>query len=711
MHADRCGRSFDGAEINGIALVAGENRVSHAIHGEGEGDGDNGVSNKALPVVDKVVHSFSDLRAHGRGGIERSGNILRVGKCLRVCFPSLRVILGSIGGVDGAHCYSRVEVRLNSVKLYESGTPKRYLLLCISNIDGGYSGCFPCSHLGLPSCVILLPLCMLLIISSKLALVGALAGMLGSNRLLGSLGRVVEIHRAVSGFLPAVPGDGIKIIVTEEVISLIPVDGAFRIGCALDCLNGGLERINGSRNQLCIKSLGSCGQSRGDRLISCDIRGIVEVAEELGSESVVGRLYKSCLILCPLCVRIRAVVSTLTLLAGILAVLRGKIIVVVDKDRSIPFPSGVITAASAGMLTKHRELNDILAVRDICSCNAGLGLPKVLSRGHVLVLRINNEHFVREIRSGAVFKGRGILSNYRVFAVKGVLLSSDSDIYLADGIDRIARADKAGARIHKIMPVIAGFVRSLLILRIAVVLGIRAEVSIVRSVKRSSTCERFAALGEDKVADREDDGGIRYTGLGHGEILSESAVDYIALADSGDADIGSVARHIIGSCRNAVDSILIESVLSEVAVLVGVASVYTLRSVEDRNGVSVFCSGRTGKLHLAELGFIRQTHYLGHDIDDRRNEFALVAVKRADKVLNDLGKLIVLHYGVERVIVLRRNRSGDNRVKDVCDKSYDALLDSLLGECAVLISLEEVGKAGQILVKDQSVKDRINNIL
>ena len=261
------------------------------------------------------------------------------------------------------------------------------------------------------------------------------------------------------------------------------------------------------------------------------------------------------------------------------------------------------------------------------------------------------------------------------------------------------------------MPVIAGFVRRLLILRIAVVLGIRAEVSIVRSVKRSSTCERFAALGEDKVADREDDGGIRYTGLGHGEILSESAVDYIALADSGDADIGSVARHIIGSCRNAVDSILIESVLSEVAVLVSVASVYTPRSVEDRNGVSVFCSGRTGKLHLAELGFIRQTHYLGHDIDDRRNEFALVSVKRADKVLNDVGKLFVLHYGVERVIVLRRNRSGDNRVEDVCDKSYDALLDSLLGECAVLISLEEVGKAGQILVHNQSVKDRINDIL
>ena len=80
MHADRCGRSFDGAEINGIALVAGENRVSHAIHREGEGDGDNGVSNKALPVVDKVVHSFSDLRAHGRRGVERGRNLLSISK-------------------------------------------------------------------------------------------------------------------------------------------------------------------------------------------------------------------------------------------------------------------------------------------------------------------------------------------------------------------------------------------------------------------------------------------------------------------------------------------------------------------------------------------------------------------------------------------------------------------------------------------------------
>ena len=106
-------------------------------------------------------------------------------------------------------------------------------------------------------------------------------------------------------------------------------------------------------------------------------------------------------------------------------------------------------------------------------------------------------------------------------------------------------------------------------------------------------------LGVYIVADREDDGGIRCTGLGHGDVLGESAVDYIAGLNTGDSDIGSVARHIIGSRRNARNSILIESVLSEVAVLVGVASVYALGSIVDRNGVSIGCSGRTGKLHLA----------------------------------------------------------------------------------------------------------------
>ena len=84
MHSDRCVGCCNRAEINGIALVAGKNRMSYTVHGEGEGNGRYFGCDKALPVVDKVVHSFSDLRALGRGGIERSGNILRIGKCLRV---------------------------------------------------------------------------------------------------------------------------------------------------------------------------------------------------------------------------------------------------------------------------------------------------------------------------------------------------------------------------------------------------------------------------------------------------------------------------------------------------------------------------------------------------------------------------------------------------------------------------------------------------
>ena len=207
MHADRCGRSFDGAKINGIALVAGKNRVSLAIHGEGECDGDNGVSNKALPVVDKVVHSFSDLRAHGRRGVERGRNLLSISKGLCICFPSVCIILGGICGVDGAHLDSRIEVRLDSGKLYKSGTPKLDLLLSISNIDSGYCGRLPSDNRGLPRCVVGLPLCICLLILLLLDQSSVIAGLLGSNGLLGSYGRVVEVESAVSGFLPAVPGD------------------------------------------------------------------------------------------------------------------------------------------------------------------------------------------------------------------------------------------------------------------------------------------------------------------------------------------------------------------------------------------------------------------------------------------------------------------------------------------------------------------------
>ena len=98
-------------------------------------------------------------------------------------------------------------MRLDSGKLYKSGTPKLDLLLSISNIDSGYCGRLPSDNRGLPRCVVGLPLCICLLILLLLDQSGVIAGLLGSNGLLGSYGRVVEVESAVSGFLPAVPGD------------------------------------------------------------------------------------------------------------------------------------------------------------------------------------------------------------------------------------------------------------------------------------------------------------------------------------------------------------------------------------------------------------------------------------------------------------------------------------------------------------------------
>lgn len=55
-------------------------------------------------------------------------------------------------------------MRLNSGKLYKSGTPKLDLLLSISNIDSGYCGRLPSDNRGLPRCVVGLPLCICLLI-------------------------------------------------------------------------------------------------------------------------------------------------------------------------------------------------------------------------------------------------------------------------------------------------------------------------------------------------------------------------------------------------------------------------------------------------------------------------------------------------------------------------------------------------------------------
>ena len=89
-----------------------------------------------------------------------------------------------------------------------------------------------------------------------------------------------------------------------------------------------------------------------------------------------------------------------------------------------------------------------------------------------------------------------------------------------------------------------------------------------------------------------------------------------------------------------------------------------------------------------------------------------IRAERTEKVIDYLTQRPILHYGIKRVIVrIRRNRSGENRVEDIGDEFHDALLESLSGEDAGLILNKQVRDAGQILINEQSVEDRINNIL
>ncbi len=230
------------------------------------------------------------------------------------------------------------------------------------------------------------------------------------------------------------------------------------------------------------------------------------------------------------------------------------------------------------------------------------------------------------------------------------------------------------------MLIIARVACAVSVLRIVIILGIGAIIGIVRSVKRSVAGKRSAALGEDKVADREDDDGIRRAGLRDSKRLGVATVDDITGADTGNADIGAGSRGSIGGRRNARDSVLIERVLCKVAVLVSVSSVYTLRSVVDGDGISIFRSGRAAEFHLAKLRLIGQLHDLSHDVDDRRNELVLVGVQGSEKVLDYRAELGVRDYRIERIIVLSRYRSRKNCVEDIGDESHDALLESLSGE-------------------------------
>ena len=346
--------------------------MSLAIHGEGEGDGDNGVSNKALPVVDKVVHSFSDLRAHGRRGVERGRNLLSISKGLCICFPSVRIILGSVCGVDGAHLDSRIEVRLNSIKLYESGTPKRNLLLSISNIDSGYCGHLPRCNRGLPRCVVGLPLCICLIILLILDQSGVIAGLLGSNGLLGSYGRVVEVESAVSGFFPAVPCDRIEVVITEEVITVIPINGTVCVVLALDCLNGGLERVNGSGNQMRLQSFNCRGKCLLSSFKSCKEFAIGVERNRTGKKRIYSRIVKGGYICVPSCIRAAVIICSCAILASFYIVeLRKSVIVITDNAGSTIVMVGFFT-----LLCRSSPI-DRSVKANFKLCNRSCLLPKI----------------------------------------------------------------------------------------------------------------------------------------------------------------------------------------------------------------------------------------------------------------------------------------------------------------------------------------------
>ncbi len=352
--------------------------MSFTVDGEGEGDGGDRVRSEAFPVVDEVAYCSPDLRAHGRFRIEGACDLLSISEGLGVGLPSLGIILRSVRRIDGAHRYGRIELLSDSGELYKSGTPKLDLLLCISNINSGNRGCRPLCHRGLPRGVVGLPLRIILLILRPLYRRRILAGIHGSNGLHGCLRRIVEIECAVSRFLPAVPGDGIEIVIAEINKSVVPIDSAFRVVRTLDCLNGCLERVNGGGNYLRVERRSGGVKVVRYGLIGCNVRSVVEVSYQLRTESVVCRHDKSRLIGCPLCVCVCAVVGALTLLARILSILRGDIIVIVDEDRSIPLPSSIIASSVIGVFAPNRPLDNILSVGNIGSCHAGLNLPKTL---------------------------------------------------------------------------------------------------------------------------------------------------------------------------------------------------------------------------------------------------------------------------------------------------------------------------------------------
>ena len=231
---------------------------------------------------------------------------------------------------------------------------------------------------------------------------------------------------------------------------------------------------------------------------------------------------------------------------------------------------------------------------------------------------------------------------------------------IVNRIKSLILVDKSGARLNKSH--FSGNRRD--ILGLGIILSIGTIIGIERGVKRGVAGKRSAALGEDEVTDREDDNGIRCTGLRDRYGLGIAAVDDIAGADTGNADIGAGSRCSVCSCRNARDFVLIERILCKVAVLVSVSSVYTLRSVVDRDRISHITlfrgrySGRTCEFHLTKLRLIDELHDLGHDVDDRRNKLVSITcewcfveckirAEATEKVIDYLTQRLILYYVIE----------------------------------------------------------------
>ena len=235
----------------------------------------------------------------------------------------------------------------------------------------------------------------------------------------------------------------------------------------------------------------------------------------------------------------------------------------------------------------------------------------------------------------------------------------------------------------------------------------------IESANRSIVCQLISRLIEGKIIYSKDNKRIITVDSAYLHRPIIAAIEFLIGSKTGYRKILLFAAVIvISNSAPTIDCITGKLVLSEVIVLISITSVNALASVINREikFAAVLDSLWTGDLHFLELCLISQLHDLSHDVDDRRNKLVLVGIQRSEKVLDYRAELRVRNDLIERAVSLGY-RSRKNCVEDIGDESHDALLESLSGECAGLILNKQVWDAGQILINEQSVEDRINNIL